>query len=131
MFSMEKKNVSKKKKVVKKKDEDVNKIFNKVNITYLVILLCDIALVIYCARFNKINYARVLDKEIFVGKTSNYIFGRNYINIIITVFVYFYVVIMNKFFLGRKNTKRFMIASFLLIAFINLLLFIIFSKRVY
>ncbi len=106
-------------------------IFTKTNITYFFILLCDIILVIFCARKNRAQYVNVFDRSIFIGQTRNILFGRNYVNVIITIFFYFYIVIMNRFFLKRKNTKMFLIFSFLFLFILNILLFYLFTVKVY
>lgn len=117
----------------KKKESFHRKIsfLNKNFITFFLIILCDVFLVIYCARYNKANYVKILNENIFVGNTSNLVFGRNYVNVIITLFFYFYIVIMNRYFLKRKNTRRFMISSLLFLVILNILLFFIFTVRVY
>ena len=103
----------------------------KVNITYFIFLLVDIVLVIYLARQNIVNYAVLLDEEIFVSKTRYLLWGRNYINVIVIAFFYIYGCILNKFFLKRKNSKKFLIRLLAILLVLNILLFIIFTKRVY
>lgn len=116
-------------KIYKKKFN--NSYINKTNIVYFFIGLCDIILVIFCARQNKIHYVRFLGENIFVGKTKNLIFGRNYINLIITLFFYIYVILVNKFFLKKGISKVFLIWTFLLIFIVNIILFCCFSYKVY
>lgn len=137
---------SKKKSVVKdtkpkknKKDEivvdknkfDLKKYLTKDNITYFSLLLFDIVLVIYLARQNIVNYAVVMDEEIFVSKTKYLLWGRNYVNVIVIAFFYVYICLVNKFFLKKKNTKKFLLWLFGILVIINVLLFVIFTKRVY
>jgi hypothetical protein len=137
---------SKKKSVVKdtkpkknKKDEivvdnnkfDLKKYLTKDNITYFTLLLFDIVLVIYLARQNIVNYAVVMDEEIFVSKTKYLLWGRNYVNVIVIAFFYVYTCLVNKFFLKKKNTKKFLLWLFGILVIINVLLFVIFTKRVY
>ncbi len=105
--------------------------FNKTNIIYFLLGLCDIVLVIYCARYNKAHYVKILEEDIFVGKTKNLIFGRNYINLIITVFFYVYSLLIYRFFLKKKFCKVFVIGSLLLIFIVNIILFVCFSVKVY
>ena len=126
------------KRKVKKKSEEINKwdlfkvkYLTKVNITYFIFLLVDIVLVIYLARQNIVNYAVLLDEEIFVSKTRYLLWGRNYINVIVIAFFYIYGCILNKFFLKRKNSKKFLIRLLAILLVLNILLFIIFTKRVY
>ena len=39
--------------------------------------------------------------------------GRNYVNLVIIVFFYIYICLINKFFLQKKNTKRFLFGLFI------------------
>ena len=87
----------------------LKKCLTKTNITYITILLLDIILTIYLARQNMVNYAVVLDEEIFISKTRYLLLGRNYINLITTSFFYIYLCIINKFYLHNKNTKKFLL----------------------
>lgn len=109
----------------------IKKYLTKQNITYFTILLFDIILTIYLARHNMVNYAIVLDEEIFISKTRYLLWGRNYINLITTTFFYIYLLIINKFFLHNKNTKKFLLYSLLIITILNLSIFIIFTKKIY
>ena len=110
---------------------DIKKYLTKVNITYFVFLLVDIVLVIYLARQNIVNYAVILDKEIFVSKTRYLLWGRNYVNVIVIAFFYIYGCLLNKFFLKRKLSKKFLVGLLAILLILNVLLFIIFTKRVY
>ena len=74
---------------------------------------------------------KVLDQDIFVSKTSYLLFGRNYINLIITIFFYLYICLINRFFLKRKNTKRFLWWLLIGIIFLNLVLFFCFTRKIY
>ena len=125
------KKVKKKKEEINKKDLFKYKYLTKVNITYFVFLLVDIVLIIYLARQNVINYAVVLEKEIFVSKTRYLLWGRNYINIIAIAFFYIYGCFLNKFFLKRKLSKNFLVWLLVILLILNVLLFIIFTKKVY
>ena len=109
----------------------LKKYLTKTNITYITILLLDIILTIYLARQNMVNYAVVLDEEIFISKTRYLLLGRNYINLITTPFFYIYLCIINKFYLHNKNTKKFLLYSLLILIIINITLFIIFTKKIY
>ena len=103
----------------------------KDKIVYSLIYLIDIILVIYCAMQNKVHYVRLMSKDIFVGRTKDLFFGRNYVNLVIICFCYFYLVIMNKDFLKKKNSRMFMIISLIILLVINFSLFYIFTKRIY
>ena len=117
--------------VLEEKKFKFKKYLNKVSITYFVLLLLDIILVIYAARLNVVNYAVVLDEEIFLSKTRYLLWGRNYVNVIIIFFFYIYTCLINRFFLKRKNTKKFLIWLLIGLIILNVLLFIIFTKKVY
>ena len=69
-----------------KKKSNINYLFSKKFWLCFLILVCDIALVIFCARGNKVHYAKFLGEEYLIGDFSDLILGRNYINCIITVF---------------------------------------------
>ena len=128
---------NKKDKLVKNKAtqlEDKNilkKYLNKVNVTYFLLFLFDVVLVIYLARKNIINYVEVLEEEILVGKMKYLFLGRNYINVVVILFFYIYICLINRFFLHRKNTVKFLLLSLVVLVILNILLFILFSKRVY
>ena len=120
----------------KSKDNDkrkiiIDKYFTKVNITYIAFLLVDIILVIYLARGNRVNYVLMFDDEIFLSKTKYLLWGRNYVNIIVTAFFYIYGCLINKFYLKRKNTRKFLLSLLGVLLVVNVLLFIIFTKRIY
>ena len=124
-------NTKKKSNNISKYMKRLKKYLTKTNTTYLVILLLDIILTIYLARQNMVNYAVVLDEEIFISKTRYLLLGRNYINLITTSFFYIYLCIINKFYLHNKNTKKFLLYSLLILTITNITLFIIFTKKIY
>lgn len=109
----------------------LRKNFTRKNVTYFVLFLVDIALVIYSARKNIVNYVVVSDQSIFVSKTRYLLFGRNYINLIITSFFYLYICLIHRFFLHEKNTRKFFVCLFFSLIILNCLLFVIFTKRIY
>lgn len=130
----QKKDTQRKNNKLENKNNKANKLSNiitKVNVTYFVLFLLDIILVVYSARQNVVNYVTVLDQDVFVSKTRYLLLGRNYINLIITVFFYLYICLMNRFFLQRKNTKNFLGCLLVGLVFLNLVLFFLFTKRVY
>ena len=110
---------------------NVKKHLTKVNITYFFLFLFDILLVVYLARKNVINYVLVFDEKIFISKTKYLLWGRNYVNLIVIAFVYIYGCVLNRFFLKRRNTKNFLLWLLIILFILNILLFIIFTKRVY
>lgn len=114
-----------------KKKIELKKYLTKVNITYFILVLLDIILVIYLARQNIVNYVKISDVEVFVSKTRYLLWGRNYVNLIAIAFFYIYTCLVNKFFLGRKNDKKFLLWLLVGLVVLNVLLFIIFTKRVY
>lgn len=135
-----KKNNSSKKVVAKQKSNALNhnkkldvikKFATKVNVTYFILFLLDIILVIYSARKNIVNYVTIADQDIFVSKTRYLLLGRNYINLIITGFFYVYICVINRFLLQKKITKKFLGWLLVVLVILNLLLFFLFTKRVY
>lgn len=136
-----KKVITKNKSSLKNKKEETNLKYNffkkikkyltRVNITYFVLAIIDIILVIYTARSNIVNYVVILDEEIFMSKTKYLLFGRNYVNLVIISFFYIYTLLVSKFYLKNKITLKFLGILFLIIFIINILLFYIFTKKVY
>jgi len=114
-----------------KKKIDFKKYLTKVNITYFMLFILDIILVIYFARKNVVNYVVISDVEIFVSKTRYLLWGRNYVNLIVIAFFYVYICLINKFFLHQKNTKKFLIWLLVILVVLNVLLFVLFTKRIY
>lgn len=119
----------------KKKNEGVavskRSLINKKNIMYLVIVIIDILLIIYSSRKNVVNYVDVYGKNIIVGGSQRLFFGKNYITIIVTLFFYGYICLVNRFMFKEKNSKRFLIGWLLFFILVNFLLFFLFTKRVY
>ena len=124
-------NNKKTKDVKKEKKKNLKSLFTKTNVTFLILFLLNIILVIYSARKNVVNYVTISNQDIFVSKTRYLLWGRNYINIIITVFFYLYSCVINHFFLGRKNTRKFLVSLFFILIILNILLFFLFTKRIY
>ena len=114
-----------------KKKRSWKNLFTKKNITFFILFLLDILLVIYSANKNIVNYVTISNQDIFVSKTKYLLWGRNYINIIITAFFYLYICLINRFFLNRKNTKKFLIWLLVILVLLNMVLFCIFTKRIY
>ena len=109
----------------------LRKYLTKINITYFFVFLVDIIMVVLMARRNVVNYVSIFDEEIFVSKTRYLLFGRNYINLVIIAFFYIYTCLINKFFLKLKNSKKFLISLFIILVLVNMLLFFLFTKKVY
>lgn len=108
-----------------------NKISKK-NIFYLVLLILDIVIIIYSARHNYANYVSVGGSTpTFIGDTKDLFFGKNYITLITTIFFFVYTCLTNKFLFQRKNTKKFVFTVLISLLILNLLLFFIFTKRIY
>lgn len=121
------KNTSKDSKVVVKNKD----IINKTSVTYLLLFIFDIVLTIYMARRNVINYVLILDKKVRVSSLVYLLLGRNYINIAIMFFMYSYTCLINKYFLNRKNSIKFLSLLLIIVVALNLLLFFVFSNKVY
>ena len=130
-----KKNIKKKKNKSKKENNRLKNILLKPknqNIIYSILMIIDILLIIYAARRNYVNYAKVITEEkIFVGNTKNLLFGRNYIALIITFFFYIYILMCNKLLFNKKITKKNSLLTLIFLLVINITLFYIFAKRIY
>ncbi len=105
--------------------------FTKANICHILLIVCDIVLVIYCARNNKVHYVKMFDENVLVGNTKDMLLGRNYINVIISCFFYIYMLLIERFFLHRRVNKKTLIRFFVGVWCINLLLFFVFTQRIY
>lgn len=115
-----------------KKKFNPKNILTKRNITYFILLILDIAIIIYSARHNYANYVSInQEKSIFVGDSKDLLFGKNYITLITTIFFFVYTLLLNKALFHKKNTKKFIIFLLLLLLILNITLFFIFTKRVY
>ena len=110
------------------------KLLNRRNqkIIYGIIVIIDILIIIYSARNNFANYATIKDEgKVFIGSTKNLLFGRNYITLIITLFFSIYILLCNKLLFNRKNTKKSIIKTLIFLLILNVVLFYIFTKRIY
>ena len=114
-----------------RKQDFVHRVFTKANIIYFWIGLFDVICVVGCARYNKAQYFKLLGNDYFVGTTKYLVFGRNYVNVIITLFFYIYFLLIRKFILKRKNEKMIVIGVFLILFVINIILFSCFSAKIY
>lgn len=124
-----KKNMKQKDSVKKKKN--IKRLFTKTNIIYGSLFLIDIILVIFMARSNIVNYVEIAGHNVFVSETKYLLLGRNYINIIITIFFYIYTILIRKLILHQKLTIKYLILLLFVLVALNLLLFFIFTKRIY
>ena len=132
---MNKKEVKKK----KKKKQDVVKSFdikeliknNKNKLVLLIVGLLDIILIIWCARGNVANYVMLDGEDIFVGETKNLLLGRNYITLVVTIFIYFYGLLINKILLKNKIRFKYWVILFIIVLVVNMLLFYLFTNKVY
>lgn len=136
----EKKNKNKKvtnkekktKKITVKKEKQPKTNTKKTIIIYLALLIVDIIMIIYAARHNFVNYATIPGmSKILVGNNKKLFFGRNYINIIITIFFSIYTLLCNKYILKIKNTKKLTISLIIFYLILNIILFYLFTKRIY
>ena len=119
-------------KELSKKDKIIN--FIKDNKSFLLFgLLCiiNIILIIWFAKDNYANYAVVDGENIFVGKTKNLLFGRNYIGLIVTLFIYIYGVVVDRFFFKNKVKIKWLIIMFCGLFIMNMLLFSLFTNKIY
>lgn len=114
----------KRKNIIKEK-------LTKKNIIYMFILLIDVILVIYMASRNCVNYVNVMGEEFFISKNRYLLVGRNYINLIIIAFFYFYTLAIKKFLFKEKITKKYLLWLLVFLIVLNMGLFFIFTKRIY
>ena len=104
---------------------------NKVKLISLILFLFDVFLIMYVGRKNVANYASVNGEEIFIGKTRNLLFGRNYVTIVVSLFIYIYGLIINKFIIKKKFSIKKLILIFGLILIFNMIMFYLFTRKVY
>ena len=117
--------------ITNKKINIIKDKLTKKNLIYVVLLLVDVILVIYMASRNCVNYIEVGGEEIFVSKSRYLLVGRNYINLIIIAFFYFYTLAIKKFLFREKITKKYLLWLFIFLIVLNMGLFLIFTKRIY
>ena len=132
------KSVENKKRKVKTKVKETNflrvkrfVIKNKNILVGIGLAIVDIVLIIYVARNNVANYVNVNGEDIFIGETKNLLLGRNYITLVISAFIYLYGLLINKVLLKNKISKKNLILSFFCILLFNMIMFCIFTNRVY
>ena len=117
-----------------KENKSKNKtIITKETISYAILSIVDIILIIYAARKNYANFVSIAgSKNIYIGKNTRYLLlGKNYITLIITLFFYIYICLLNKLILHKNNTKKFLILFPIVLLIINCLLFYIFTNKIY
>lgn len=116
-----------------KKNNKVKEFINKNKNILLVSILgvIDIILIICFANDNFANYAEIDGDVIFVGKTRNLLFGRNYIGLIVTFFIYIYGLVVSKFLCKNKFKIKNSVLWFLLIFVVNMILFYVFTNKIY
>lgn len=104
---------------------------HKGKIIGLVLGIIDIILIIYVALDNVANYAVVNGEKVFIGKTRNLLLGRNYITLVVSLFIYLYGLLLNKFLIKKKISIRRMVLIFGLILIFNMIMFYLFTRKVY
>lgn len=135
--NMDKKKLNNKKNVDKKNidNKENNKIEfikkNKSLLLFMLLFIIDIILIIIFARDNYANYAVLNDEKIFVGDFKNVLFGRNYIGLIVTGFIYFYGILVDRFFFKNKIKFMWLVVMFLFLTLFNMLLFYCFTCKIY
>ena len=116
----------------KKKLKTILISINKKKLFFIILIIIDIIINIYFARKNVANYVKLTKEHtIFIGDTKNLIFGRNYISLLTTIFFFIYTSLANRILFREKTTKKFIITTFLFYFILNIILFLIFTKRVY
>ena len=125
---MPKKSKNKEKSILKLIKEKLT----KQKLLYLLIAFIDIIFIIYCARHNYANYVKsAQDGSFFIGDSNDLLFGKNYIVILFTCFIYIYILLSNKIFFHIKQPKKSMLKLLIALFLINIILFFIFTKRIY
>ena len=121
------------KKINKKKFKEIIKSkINKQNLFYLLMAIIDISFIIYCAKHNIANYVKVEGEGTFyIGDSKDLLFGKNYITIIFTMFIYIYLLLSNKIFFNIKQSKRNILRLLILLLLLNMFLFFVFTERIY
>ena len=116
----------------KKINKNIITSIDKKKLFYIVLVIIDIIITIYFARKNAANYVKINEEHtIFVGDTKNLIFGRNYISLITTIFFFIYTCLANRILFREKTTKKFIITTFIFYFILNIILFLLFTKRIY
>lgn len=121
-----------KKSLTKKEKLNLKKYLTKENIIYLLVIIVNIAIIIYAARNNFINYVTLENqKPIYLGAKHNLFLGRNYITLVTTIIVYIYLIILKKFYFKHKINIKYLILMLFFIFILNSILFYLFTKKVY
>lgn len=110
---------------------NLKKFMTKANIVYLIVFLLDVFLIIYVARKNIVHCVSFAGDNLVMGDKKNLFFGRNYISILITMFFYLYICTIHSLFLKRKVNKKFLIGLFFGLFLLNVILFYVFTIRIY
>lgn len=121
------------KKIKEKKINNYIKFnISKYNLYYILIAFIDIVFMIYAGRHNYANYVTSKSEgSFFVGDSKDLLFGKNYITLIFTSFIYIYILLSNKIIFQKNNTKKNMLKLLILLLLANIILFFIFTKRIY
>ena len=98
---------------------------------WVFLFVIDIILIICFAKDNYANYARLEGNTIFVGDTKNLLFGRNYIGLIVTFFIYTYGIIVEKILCRNKLNLKKLVGLFFLIFVLNMIFFYLFTNKIY
>lgn len=126
-------NICNKKKSFREKIDEIKNFIIK----YRKILIClfwgllDVCLIIYVAKSNSVNYVDINGNNVLVGDEKNLLFGRNYITLVVSLFTFIYFIIIDKFMLKIKEDKKYLLWLFIGILLVNMILFFIFTNRVY
>lgn len=130
---IKKTNIQKKNRSFREKIEEIKNLMIK----YKKVLICllwgilDVCLIIYVARSNSVNYVDVNGSNVLVGDEKNLLFGRNYITLVVSLFTYIYFIMIDKFVLHIKGDKKYLVWLFIGVLLVNMILFFIFTNRVY
>lgn len=123
---------SKNKRNSNKKDLIIKFISSKKRIILMIVLLIiNIVISIWCAKGNYVNYASLDGKDILISDTKYLVFGRNYVGLIITLFVFCYSVLIDRFIFKNKINKKILVSWFVSLFLLNILLFSLFTNKIY
>ncbi len=100
-------------------------------LVHFALIVIDVILVWYMARRNMVHLVQLNGKDVLLGNTRFLLFGRNYVNLIIIAFFSIYTIFLQRFFFKRKLIWKFILGVILFYFVLNIVLFSIFTVRIY
>lgn len=101
------------------------------NYLYVIVVVINILFTIFMARQNKINYVNITGRNVMLGENNYLYFGRNYINLVIIGFFSIYTMLLRRFLIKKKLTWKFVILTLIFYFILDIILFCIFTKRIF